>query len=146
MSGRTARAMAGHNILWLDCFQGLDGTWDDRLKQSAAKMETANDSINGLDTCQGLGMKNGVDDARVTTAGNDYQSFVTHVDDGTLIIHNQWIRFPIIIPFGIMNGKTWLERKIPAPLRNFQFTAFTRQQLYTGPISCEFCFLPKVWW
>ena len=72
-------------------------------------METTDNGIYLLNAREGLGMHDRVDYACVAAASEYYQSFLTHVQDGALVIHDQRVRFPTVMPHGVVDGETALE-------------------------------------
>src|SRR5512142_1983281 len=72
-------------------------------------MKTTNDSIDFLNTRQGLRIAKNVDDPCMATASHHDQPFVLHMDDGTLIIMDQRIRLPPLFTSRIMDREASLK-------------------------------------
>ena len=77
MNRSEARAVGGDNDGRCKGGQGIAGLLDERLWGQATEVETTNDGVDLLDTGQLLGIAHDVDDARMTAAGQDHESFLS---------------------------------------------------------------------
>ena len=73
LDGLPARAVHGDEPFRVEFLDGCDGLSDDRLKQGAGEMKSAEDCMNGVDTCYLARMVDGIDDARMGATRNDHQ-------------------------------------------------------------------------
>src|SRR5215510_11241979 len=49
-----------------------------------------------------------VDDTRMPAASDDNQSAIADIDDRRLIIQDQWVRLPMVVPPRVLDWKPWL--------------------------------------
>jgi len=93
----------------VDLLEFLNCRWNDRFKVATSEMKNTDDGVDMLDTGDQLRVTNCVNNSRVTTTRDHYQSFSLHMDDRTLVIHDQRIRLPAIIPPGVMDREAFFK-------------------------------------
>jgi len=79
MNRSEARAVGGDNDGRCKGGQGIAGLLDERLRGQATEVEAADDGVDLLDTGQLPGIAHDIDDTRMTTTGQDDESFVPHM-------------------------------------------------------------------
>src|SRR5262249_22108280 len=101
--------MRWHDHFEVEFFQGRDGRWNDRLKQRAGEVKSADHRIRLLHAGQFLSLSDRINGPCVTTTGEHYQAFVFEVYNHSLIVMDVWVFLPLIVAQGIMYGKPGLK-------------------------------------
>jgi hypothetical protein len=109
MGGFPTRAMPGHNQPRANCFQLINGGWNNRLEDTAGQMQSSEQCINRIDAGEFLSVTNRIDGTRMTAAGQYDESFVPHIHHQSLIVMDERIGMPRAIDLGIVNRKSLLE-------------------------------------
>src|SRR5262245_15026705 len=80
----------------VDFLECRDGWRDERLKDRAGEMKSADQGIHLLDAGQLLGVANGIDCPRVPTAGEDHEALGLDIHDYRLVVMYRRVLLPLL--------------------------------------------------
>src|SRR5262249_12103278 len=91
-----AGAMGWDDQRRIDFLECSDGWRDERLKDRAGEMKSADQGIHLLDSGQRLGVSNGIDCPRVPTAGKDHEALGLDIHNYCLVVMYQRVLLPLL--------------------------------------------------
>src|SRR5579859_1824195 len=106
--GPPAGAVGGHNHAWLQRAKIGTHALDQWLVQRPIQVKAAEEPVHPRSAGERQRIPCDVDDAGVTTAGQNHKPTVADVDDHRLIVEDEWIGLPMVVVPGVLHGETRL--------------------------------------
>src|SRR5262249_11353170 len=90
-------------------FECGDGWRNDRFKEAPREMQSTEQGVDRLNTCEGLGVPQGIDRARMPAARQYHQALITHMDHEGLVVVDERVGLPGAVDFRIVYREALFE-------------------------------------